>query len=165
MERYVDLNVNGEEYRVLVRPDEFLVDVLRDKLGLTGTKKACDSGVCGSCTILVDGLPASSCLMLTMDAGGKEITTIEGLEGRNGRLHPVQDAFLDTGAVQCGFCTSGMVMTSKAFLDRNPNPTEIEVRTALAGNICRCTGYVKIVEAVKLAAERMAKDSSPDGNG
>jgi carbon-monoxide dehydrogenase small subunit len=157
MEKYVELTINNEDYRVLVRSDEFLVDVLREKIGLTGTKKACDMGVCGSCTILLDGLPVSSCLVLAADAHGKEITTIEGLESSNGELHPVQDAFLDKGAVQCGFCTPGMILTAKAFLDKNTNPTEIEVREALAGNICRCTGYAKIVEAVQDAAKRMAE--------
>lgn len=155
MEKYVDLNVNNEVYRVLVRSDEFLVDVLRDKLGLTGTKRACDMGVCGSCTVLLDGLPVSSCLILAVDAQGKQITTIEGVEGSNGELHPVQQAFLDKGAVQCGFCTPGMILTAKAFLEKHPNPTEIQVREALAGNICRCTGYAKIVEAVQDAATRM----------
>jgi len=156
METYIDLDVNGEIYQARVRPNEFLVDVLRDKLGLTGTKKACDMGICGSCTILQDEVPVSSCLMLAIDARGKKITTIEGLAGPNGVLHPIQDAFLEKGAVQCGFCTPGMIMTVKAFLDKNPNPSEIEVREALAGNICRCTGYVKIVEAVQEAARRMA---------
>lgn len=165
MERYIELDVNGEMYRLSVKPQEFLADVLREKLGLTGTKKACDMGVCGSCTVLLDGLAVSSCLVLAVDAAGKKILTIEGLEGADGELHPLQEAFLDKGAVQCGFCTSGMIMTSKAFLDRNPNPTDIEVRTALAGNICRCTGYAKIVEAVKFAAERMSKKSAVGGNG
>lgn len=165
MERYIELDVNGENYRVLVKPHEFLADVLRDKLGLTGTKKACDMGICGSCTVLLDGLAVSSCLVLAVDAEGKTITTIEGLAGAEGELHPIQEAFLDRGAVQCGFCTSGMVMTSKAFLDRNLNPTEVEVRTALAGNICRCTGYAKIVEAVMLAAQRMATKSETERNG
>jgi carbon-monoxide dehydrogenase small subunit len=157
METYVDLNVNNENYRVLVRSDEFLVDVLRDKLGLTGTKKACEMGVCGSCTVLVDGLPVSSCLILAVDAQGKKITTIEGVEGTDGELHPVQKAFLDKGAVQCGFCTPGMILTTKAFLEKHQHPTEMQIREALAGNICRCTGYAKIVEAVKDAAKRMRK--------
>jgi carbon-monoxide dehydrogenase small subunit len=156
MERYVDLSVNGEFYQVSVRPNEFLADVLRDKLGMTGTKKACDMGVCGSCTVLLDGLPVSSCLTLALDAEGKEITTIEGLENPEGELHPIQESFLDKGAVQCGFCTSGMVMTAKAFLEKNPTPSDGEIRKALAGNICRCTGYTKIIEAVEDASRKSA---------
>jgi carbon-monoxide dehydrogenase small subunit len=154
-QRYVELSINGDSYRIAVRPNEFLADVLRSKLDLTGTKTACDMGVCGSCTVLLDGLPVSSCLTLALDAEGKEITTIEGLEGAEGELHPVQESFLDKGAVQCGFCTAGMVMTTKSFLDKNPNPTEKEIRRALSGNICRCTGYAKIVEAVADAAKKM----------
>lgn len=156
MERYVDLSVNGDIYQVLVRPNEFLADVLRDKLGLTGTKKACDMGVCGSCTVLLDGVPVSSCLSLALDAEGKEINTVEGLESPEGDLHPLQEAFLDKGAVQCGFCTSGMLMTAKAFLEKRRNISELEIRNALSGNICRCTGYTKIIEAVQDAANRMA---------
>jgi len=154
-QRYVELSINGDKYRIAVRPNEFLADVLRSKLELTGTKTACDMGVCGSCTVLLDGLPVSSCLTLAVDAAGKEITTIEGLESADGELHPVQESFLDKGAVQCGFCTAGMVMTTKGFLDKNPNPTEKEIRQALSGNICRCTGYAKIVEAVEDAAKKM----------
>ena len=154
-QRYVELSINGDSYRIAVRPNEFLADVLRSKLDLTGTKTACDMGVCGSCTVLLDGLPVSSCLTLAVDAEGKEITTIEGLESTGGELHPVQESFLDKGAVQCGFCTAGMVMTTKSFLDKNPNPTEKEIRRALSGNICRCTGYAKIVEAVADAAKKM----------
>ena len=154
-QRYVELSINGDSYRIAVRPNEFLADVLRSKLDLTGTKTACDMGVCGSCTVLLDGLPVSSCLTLAVDAEGKEITTIEGLEGAEGELHPVQESFLDKGAVQCGFCTAGMLMTTKSFLDKNPNPTEKEIRRALSGNICRCTGYAKIVEAVADAAKKM----------
>ena len=154
-QRYVELSINGDSYRIAVRPNEFLADVLRSKLDLTGTKTACDMGVCGSCTVLLDGLPVSSCLTLAVDAEGKEITTIEGLESPGGELHPVQESFLDKGAVQCGFCTAGMVMTTKSFLDKNPDPTEPEIRRALSGNICRCTGYAKIVEAVADAAKKM----------
>ncbi len=156
-QRYVELSINGDQYRISVQPNEFLADVLRNKLDLTGTKTACDMGVCGSCTVLLDGLPVSSCLTLVVDAEGKEITTIEGLESADGELHPVQESFLDKGAVQCGFCTAGMVMTTKGFLDKNPNPTEQEIRQALSGNICRCTGYAKIVEAVEDAAKKMQR--------
>lgn len=154
MKRTIEMNVNGETYAVQVGPEEFLVDVLRGKLSLTGTKKACDMGVCGSCTVLLDGMPVSSCLILAVDTQGKAIQTIEGMGARSGALHPIQESFLEKGAIQCGFCTPGMVMTAKAFLERNPNPSEHEIRKALAGNICRCTGYFKIVEAVKDAADR-----------
>ena len=154
-QRYVELSINGDSYRIALRANEFLADVLRSKLELTGTKTACDMGVCGSCTVLLDGLPVSSCLTLAVDAEGKEITTIEGLESPGGELHPVQESFLDKGAVQCGFCTAGMLMTTKSFLDKNPDPTEPEIRQALSGNICRCTGYAKIVEAVEDAAKKM----------
>ena len=153
----VNLSINGDSYQIAVRPNEFLADVLRSKLDLTGTKTACDMGVCGSCTVLLDGLPVSSCLTLAVDAEGKEITTIEGLENADGELHAVQESFLDKGAVQCGFCTAGMVMTTKSFLDKNPKPTEQEIRQALSGNICRCTGYAKIVEAVEDAAKKMQR--------
>ncbi len=161
MERYIDLTVNQEKYRVLVGPGDLLVDLLRDKLGLTGTKKACDIGVCGACTVLLDGLPVSSCLVLAVDAEGRAITTIEGLEGPEGNLHPIQEAFLDKGAVQCGFCTPGMILTAKALLERDPAPGEREIRKALAGNICRCTGYTKIVEAVADASKKMATAERP----
>jgi len=155
MKRNLDLLVNGEYYQVWVKESDFLVDVLRDQLGLTGTKKACDMGICGSCTVLLDGMTVSSCLVLALDAEGKEITTIEGLQTPEGGLHPIQEAFLDKGAVQCGFCTPGMILTTKALLEKNPDPTEIEIRKALAGNLCRCTGYIKIIEAVAEAAKRM----------
>lgn len=156
-QRDVELSINGDKYRISLRPNEFLADVLRSKLDLTGTKTACDMGVCGSCTVLLDGLPVSSCLTLAVDAEGKEITTVEGLESTDGDLHPIQESFLDKGAVQCGFCTAGMVMTTKSFLEKNSKPTEREIRQALSGNICRCTGYAKIVEAVEDAAKKMQR--------
>jgi carbon-monoxide dehydrogenase small subunit len=126
--------------------------VLRDGLGLMGTKKGCDLGACGACTVLIDGQPYLSCLMLALDAEGREITTIEGL-GQAGGLDPLQESFVSLGGLQCGFCTPGMIMTAKAILDENPRPTEAEVRTKMAGNLCRCTGYKKVVEAVMEAAE------------
>ena len=147
-QKKIKLNVNGRGVAVMVKPTETLVDVLRDKLDLTGTKKACGLGDCGACTVLMDGKAVNSCLILAMDAQGHEITTIEGLEKKDGTLHPLQEAFLENGAVQCGFCTPGMVLSAKALLDENPSPTEEEVRRALAGNLCRCTGYAKIVQAV-----------------
>ena len=147
-QKKIKLNVNGRGVAVMVKPTETLVDVLRDKLDLTGTKKACGLGDCGACTVLMDGKAVNSCLILAMDAQGHEITTIEGLEKKDGTLHPLQEAFLENGAVQCGFCTPGMVLSAKALLDENPSPTEEEIRRALAGNLCRCTGYAKIVQAV-----------------
>ena len=152
MKRMIELNVNGEAHTVIAEDHRTLLEVLRESLGLTGTKEACDLGDCGACTVLIDGKPTLSCLTLALDAQGKEITTIEGL-AKNGQLHPVQKAFVDKGAVQCGFCSPGMILTSKALLDNNPHPTEHEVRQGISGNLCRCTGYVKIIDAVLAAAE------------
>lgn len=151
-----NFTVNGKSYEVIIEPHMLLVDVLRDKIGLTGTKYACGTGDCGACTVLVDGKPVLSCLTLAVTVRDKNILTIEGLaEGTN--LHPIQQAFVDNGAVQCGFCTPGMILSAKALLDENPNPTRDAIKTALAGNLCRCTGYVKIVDAVLAAAETIAK--------
>jgi carbon-monoxide dehydrogenase small subunit len=147
-EKKIKLKVNGRNFTVSVKPTDILVDVLRDKLGLTGTKKSCGLGDCGACTVLLDGKAVNSCLMLAMDAQGREITTIEGLEREDGTLHPLQEAFIDNAAIQCGFCTPGMILTAKSLLDETPNPTEAEVRQALSGNLCRCTGYAKIIRAV-----------------
>ena len=154
MKQAIKLRVNGESYEVEVEPKRLLVDVLRDNLGLSGTKKACDLGNCGSCTVLIDGKPVLSCLTLAIDAQGKDILTVEGL-AKNGQLHPLQQAFIDHGAIQCGFCTPGMLLSAKALLDENPRPTEAEIKEALSGNLCRCTGYVKIIEAVEAAAQKM----------
>jgi carbon-monoxide dehydrogenase small subunit len=140
--------LNGAACRVEVEPRELLIDVLRDRLGLTGTKRSCDVEVCGACTVLVDGLPASSCTTLAVEVDGREVLTIEGL-GRDGRLDPVQRAFVEHGALQCGFCTPGMVLAVKALLALDPAPDEAEIRHFLRGNLCRCTGYVKILDAVK----------------
>lgn len=148
----IALQVNGEAHEILIYPHRTLAEVLRDELQLTGTKQSCSEGACGTCTILLDGLPVRSCLLLAIEAQGKEITTIEGL-AENGKLHPIQEAFVDHYAIQCGFCTSGMILTAKALLDKNPHPTEEEIRNAISGNICRCTGYAKIVEAIKAASE------------
>ena len=147
MKQEIKLKVNGAIYPVYVDPWKSLLDVLRDDIGLTGVKLGCGAGDCGACTVLVDGNAVNSCLMLAAQAQGKEITTIEGLEGEEG-LHPLQQAFVDYFAVQCGFCTPGMILSAKALLDKNPHPTEEEIRVSLSGNLCRCTGYVKIVEAV-----------------
>jgi carbon-monoxide dehydrogenase small subunit len=139
--------VNGHEHVLAVSPTERLLDVLRHHLGLTGTKEGCGSGQCGACTILLDGRPVTSCMMFAGDAAGHDITTIEGL-APDGEIHPLQQAFLDHGAVQCGFCTPGMILSAKALLDENPHPTGEEIQRALAGNLCRCTGYQKIFEAI-----------------
>jgi carbon-monoxide dehydrogenase small subunit len=152
----MELKVNGGIYKISIKPNETLLDVLREKIGLTGSKKGCDTGECGACTVLLDGRPVSSCLMLAIDAKGKDILTIEGM-AENGKLHPLQEKFLDEGAVQCGYCTPGMILSAKALLSENPNPTELEIKGAIAGNICRCTGYAKIVSAVSAAAEVMSK--------
>lgn len=151
------LTVNGERREFLIEgPQVTLGEVLREKLGLTGTKEACRCGECGSCTVLVNGQPFLACSTLAVSVRDKEILTIEGLT-RNGELHPIQQAFIDAGAIQCGFCTPGMVLMAKALIEGNPAPSEADVKEWLGGNLCRCTGYVKIVEAVMLAAERMAK--------
>jgi carbon-monoxide dehydrogenase small subunit len=152
------LTVNGEEHRVRVWPTEALADVLRDKLGLTGTKIMCDQGECGSCTILVDGKPMLSCLMLAIQCEGKDILTIEGLaDPQTGELHPIQKAFVERSGMQCGTCTPGMILTAKALLDKIPNPTEDEVREALAGNLCRCGNYKRITECVLAAAKTIQR--------
>lgn len=146
--------VNGNEYETLIEPQMTLADVLRDELGLTGTKIACGCGDCGACTVLIEGNPVLSCLTLAITAKGKSIQTIEGV-AEGSTLHPIQRKFVEYGAIQCGFCTSGQILSAKALLDENPNPTKEEVKEGLVGNLCRCTGYVKIVEAVLAAAEVM----------
>jgi aerobic carbon-monoxide dehydrogenase small subunit len=155
--RVLSFIVNGDPVETGIRDSETLLEVLRDKLGLTGTKRGCDQGACGACTVLLDGRPVLSCLTLAASVEGREVTTVEGLAGPGGTLHPVQTAFHETGAVQCGFCTPGMLLASKALLDMNPHPSEHDIRQALSGNICRCTGYVKIVEAVGRAAAMLAE--------
>jgi carbon-monoxide dehydrogenase small subunit len=149
--RLVRLLVNGDQYDLAVWPNETLVEVLRDKLELTGTKMGCGEGACGTCTVLVEGRPVRSCLTLAVEVQGKEIVTIEGLS-KGAELHPVQKAFVEHGAIQCGFCSPGMILTSKALLDENAHPTGDEVRRAISGVVCRCTGYAKIVQAVLAAA-------------
>jgi len=158
-EQKVKFMVNGRSYEVPIEPHMTLVEVLRDKLDITGTKISCGAGECGACTVLIDGKPTLSCLTLAMTAREKNILTIEGLAKGN-NLHPIQKAFIEHGAIQCGFCTPGMILATKALLDENPNPTREEVKKALAGNLCRCTGYVKIVDAVLAAAEKMRKGGS-----
>ena len=145
------LRVNGEVHEVYAYPNMTLLEVLREELHLTGAKESCGQGACGSCTVLLDGAPVRSCLLLAREAEGRQVLTIEGLAS-GGKLHPIQEAFVEHHAIQCGFCTPGMVLTAKALLDQTPEPTEEEIRGALAGNICRCTGYAKIVEAIKAVA-------------
>ena len=148
----ITLSVNGEEYDLYIPPNRTLLEVLREDLELTGTKESCGEGVCGSCTVLCDGLPVRSCITLAAEVEGAEITTVEGLKLENNELDPLQQAFIDRGAVQCGFCTPGVLMTARAYLNNNPQPTEASIRKAISGNICRCTGYTKIVEAIMDAA-------------
>jgi len=145
-------NINGKDFEAIISPNITLSELLRDKLDLIGTKNACGVGECGSCTVLVDGKPILSCSTLAITCRNKKILTIEGL-ARDGKLHPIQQAFVDAGAIQCGFCTPGMIMMSKALLDENPYPTREEVKEGLGGNLCRCTGYVKIIDAVITAAK------------
>jgi carbon-monoxide dehydrogenase small subunit len=147
MKRAIELNINGDTHEVLVSPNHTLLEVLRDKLGLMGTKRGCDLGACGACTVLINGEAYLSCVMLAIDASGKEILTIEGL-AEGGELHPLQSAFVETGGLQCGFCTPGMILTAKAILDEEENPGEEVIKKKMAGNLCRCTGYKKVVEAV-----------------
>lgn len=152
--KQVRFTVNGTSYELDVNPWETLVDVLRNDLGLTGTKEGCGLGECGACTIIMDGRAVNSCLVLAAEADGRQITTIEGLADDD-ELHPIQEAFVECGGLQCGFCTPGMILSTKALLDENPNPSEEEIRRGIAGNLCRCTGYSKIIESIKAAAEYM----------
>jgi carbon-monoxide dehydrogenase small subunit len=147
MKRLIRLTVNDKDYEIAVKPNQTLADVIREEIGLTGTKKGCEVGECGTCTVILDGKPVNSCLVLAVQADGRNVLTIEGLETDQG-LHPIQQAFVDKGAVQCGFCTSGMILSAKTLLDRNPDADEREIRSAISGNLCRCTGYQKIVEAI-----------------
>lgn len=152
MKTPISLKVNGDSYETLVSPTQTLLDLLRDDLGLTGTKEGCSNGNCGACTVILDGRNVDSCLVLGVEAANSEVVTIEGL-AQDGNLHPLQQAFIDHGALQCGFCTPGLIMSAKSLLDRNPNPDEHEVRLNLAGNLCRCTGYDKVVRAVLAVAQ------------
>ncbi len=152
MNQIIELTVNGQRREVMVAPRDVLVDVLRKSLALTGSKIGCRSGHCGACTVLIDGKPSIACLTIAMSCQGKEITTIEGLDV-DGELDPLQHAFIEHGAVQCGYCIPGMILTAKALLAENPDPSEDEVREGLAGNLCRCTGYAKSIEAVQAAAQ------------
>ncbi|MBC8509012.1 MAG: (2Fe-2S)-binding protein [Anaerolineales bacterium] len=148
----ITLTVNGEAEQVDVSSNMTLLRMLREKMGKTGTKNGCAAGECGACTVMVDGEPVNSCMMLAIECDGKEIVTVEGLAD-NGHLAPIQEAIIDSGGVQCGFCTPGILIASQALLDRNPNPSQAEIQEALVGNLCRCTGYVRIIEAVQAAAK------------
>jgi carbon-monoxide dehydrogenase small subunit len=164
MKRIITLNVNGEEFELLTEVHRTLLEVLREDLGMTGTKRSCDLGTCGACTVLIEGKPYLSCLTLAADVQGKKIVTIEGL-AQDGEPHPLQKAFVEKGAIQCGFCTPGMILTAKAFLEENPDPSEEEVKKAISGNICRCTGYVKIVEAILSVAQHNSSTGTRHGHG
>ncbi len=153
MKKLISVTINDKEYELAVSPNQTLVDLIRNDLELTGTKKGCEVGDCGSCTVIMDGKPVNSCLVLAVQANGKKITTIEGVATDEG-LHPIQDAFVEHGAIQCGFCSPGMILSGKSLLESNPKPTELEIRTAISGNLCRCTGYQKIVEAIKDVSEK-----------
>ncbi len=150
----ITFTLNDQTVSVAVDAKELLVDTLRERFGLTGTKKACGTGDCGACTVLIDGKAVRSCILLTATVAGKKVLTIEGL-GDEEHIHPIQQAFVDVGAVQCGYCTPGMILTAKALLDKNPKPSADEIREAISGNLCRCTGYTKIVKAIKQAAQVM----------
>lgn len=159
--KIIEINVNGDIYEIAVDPWQTLAEVLRESLGLIGTKIGCNHGDCGACTVIVDGVTVSSCLTLAVEAAGRKITTIEGIAPCEDKLHPVQQAFIDKGAVQCGFCTSGMILSAVHLLEANPNPTEEQIRSGLSGNLCRCTGYNKIVEAIDSAAKNAGEKRDP----
>ncbi|HEY3303443.1 MAG TPA: (2Fe-2S)-binding protein [Candidatus Binatia bacterium] len=150
----VSFIVNGKAYELEVEPHELLLDVIRDRLGLTGAKRSCDVEVCGACTLLLDGRPVSACTLPAFEARGRQVQTIEGL-AENGKLHPLQQAFIEHGGFQCGFCTPGMILAAKAMLEENPDPTEEQIKHFMHGNICRCTGYKKIIESILAAAKKM----------
>ena len=155
MKQVIAVTINREACELVVEPHRSLLDALRNEAGLTGTKKGCDVGECGSCTVILDGMPVCACLVLAVEVGGSEIVTIEGIQPSADELHPLQENFMKCGAAQCGFCTPGIIVAAKALLDENPLPTADEIRFALAGNICRCTGYTKIIEAIELTAREM----------
>ena len=153
MKKLITVIVNNKEYEIAVEPNKTLTQMLRENLELLGTKEGCGTGDCGACIVILDGKPVNSCLVLAVQTNGSEIITIEGLADGE-KLHPIQQAFVDYGAVQCGFCTPGMILSAKSLLEENPKPTEQEIREAISGNLCRCTGYQKIVEAIKKASEQ-----------
>jgi len=154
LKKQIELRINGVKREILVAPSELLLNVLRDRFGLTGAKYGCGIGECGACTVLVDGKPTLACLSLAIGLDGSDIVTVEGIGQPDGRLHPIQKSFLEHGAVQCGFCTPGMIVMAKALVDDNPNPSEEEVRQHIQGNICRCTGYTQIVKAIQTCSKK-----------
>ncbi len=162
MKQIISLNVNNDTHQVAAYPSQTLLDVLRDDLGLTGTKRSCGTGTCGMCTVIIDKKAVLACLTLAIECVGKTITTIEGISNPDGTLHPLQKSFVENGAVQCGFCSPGIIMTAKALIDKNPNPDEEDIKEALAGTICRCTGHFKTIEAVQKAAEHINKEPGND---
>lgn len=157
MKHLIELNVNGQVYEIEIEPWRTLLEAIRDRLELTGTKESCSDGHCGTCAVLLDNKIVNACLVLAVEAQGKHIMTIEGIADGE-KLHPIQEAFVEHGAIQCGFCTPGMVMAAKVLLDENPHPTEGEIKEAIAGHLCRCTGYFQIIEAISAAAEKLAWD-------
>lgn len=159
MKQAIKLKVNGQLYELEVQPWRTLLEVIRDQLGLTGTKESCSEGHCGACTVLMDNEVVNSCLVLAVEAQGKDIVTIEGL-AQDGKLHPIQEAFIEYGGLQCGFCTPGIILATKTFLDENPEPTQQEIMGALQGHLCRCTGYVQIIESVEGAAKKLKESRS-----
>jgi carbon-monoxide dehydrogenase small subunit len=159
MKHQVSFVLNGVEIRMRIEDHLRLIDILRDELGMTGTKEGCGEGECGACTVLVDGRAVNSCLYPALEVEGKEVVTIEGLQDKANQLSVLQRAFVDSGAIQCGFCTPGMIMSAKALLDSRPDPSEDEIRDSFQGNLCRCTGYVQIIEAVKQAAQRLKEST------
>jgi carbon-monoxide dehydrogenase small subunit len=164
VKKILSLSVNGDAYEVTVSPSQTLLEVIRDQIGLTGTKRGCSIGTCGVCTVIIDGKAILSCLTLAIECEGRAITTIEGI-GTAESLHPVQKSFIENGAVQCGFCTPGIVLTSKALLDENPSPSDDEIKEALAGTFCRCTGHIKIMEAIKKVSEPSEKEATDGPEG
>ncbi len=154
MKKVISFNLNGEDIQVLAEPNRTLLDLLRDDLGLTGTKKGCEAGECGACTVMLDGRPVNSCITLVAEVEGCKVITVEGV-AQDGQLSPLQRQFIDKWAFQCGYCTAGMILSAKALLERNPHPTEQEIREAIEGNLCRCTGYVKIIEAIQAVVAEM----------
>lgn len=154
MKKVISFNLNGEDIQVLAEPNRTLLDLLRDDLGLTGTKKGCEAGECGACTVMLDGRPVNSCITLAAEVEGCKVITVEGV-AQDGQLSPLQRQFIDKWAFQCGYCTAGMIMSAKALLERNSHPTEQEIREAIEGNLCRCTGYVKIIEAIQAVVAEM----------
>jgi len=162
LKQIISLNVNNDTHQVAAYPSQTLLDVLRDDLGLTGTKRSCGTGTCGMCTVIIDKKAVLACLTLAIECVGKTITTIEGISNPDGTLHPLQKSFIENGAVQCGFCSPGIIMTAKALIDKNPNPEEEDIKEALAGNICRCTGHFKTIEAVQKATEHINKEPGND---